>query len=371
MEPKVVVTSEENNVLNFTMSNIHHSLANSLRRICLSEIPTFVFKTTPYSENETDIITNTTRLNNEIIKQRLSCIPIHISDLDFPYQEYVVELNKENTNNIIEYVTTADFKIKKLVDNTYLSDRDTKEIFPPNIITGDYVTLSRLKPKLSENIQGEHLHFVSKINIDTASTNGMYNVVSTCSYGNTVDHITSNDKWNDKKKELIKNEVDESSIFIEEQNWKNLTGKRITLDNSFDFTVETVGVYSNFTILYKACDVMINKCNNLIDMLEKADIEIELNSDTTIENEYVITLKNEDYTIGNALVYFLYTTYYEGKNSPLSFVGFKIPHPHIPNGIIRMAFENISDVNTVSMYLTNAAEKIITTFKNIQINFKE
>ena len=47
-------------------------------------------------DSKVDIITNTTRLNNEIIKQRIGCIPIHIDDNDFPYQEYVVEVNKQN-----------------------------------------------------------------------------------------------------------------------------------------------------------------------------------------------------------------------------------------------------------------------------------
>ena len=47
-------------------------------------IPTVVFKTFPHSENLANIITNTTRLNNEVLKQRLACIPIHISDLTMP-----------------------------------------------------------------------------------------------------------------------------------------------------------------------------------------------------------------------------------------------------------------------------------------------
>ena len=50
MEPIIKITSEENNTLFFTMSNINHSLANSLRRIILSDIPTLVFRTFPHNE---------------------------------------------------------------------------------------------------------------------------------------------------------------------------------------------------------------------------------------------------------------------------------------------------------------------------------
>jgi DNA-directed RNA polymerase subunit L len=82
-------------------------------------------------------------------------------------------------------------------------------------------------------------------------------------------------------------------------------------------------------------------------------------------------MKNEDYTLGNALVYFIYQKYFLGTKS-VSFVGFRVPHPHIPNGIIRIAFDNDNDDSTtVSQYLTFAAESVITTFTNIQSNFKD
>ena len=55
MQPIITITSEESNVLNFTLSDIHYSLANSLRRIILSEIPTVVFKCFPDSESKVKI----------------------------------------------------------------------------------------------------------------------------------------------------------------------------------------------------------------------------------------------------------------------------------------------------------------------------
>ena len=60
----------------FTLSGVNVSLANAVRRTILSDVPLVVFRTTPNEKNKCNIITNTSRLNNEIIKQRLSCIPI-------------------------------------------------------------------------------------------------------------------------------------------------------------------------------------------------------------------------------------------------------------------------------------------------------
>ena len=107
-----------------------------------------------------------------------------------------------------------------------------------------------------------------------------------------------------------------------------------------------------------------------MELLESGDVEIKTNENTTVNNEFIVTLKNEDYTLGNVLVYFLYEKYFV-KDKTVSFVGFKVPHPHIPDSIIRIAFESVSnDKTTAIQYLTNAAQDVITTFTNIQNNFK-
>ena len=369
MEPTISITSEENNVLKFTMNNIHTSLANSLRRIILSEISTPVFRTFPHAESKVNIITNTTRFNNEILKQRIGCIPIHITDPEFPIDEYSIELNVKNDTDTIILCTTNDLKIKNITTDTLVSESATKNIFPPDPITGDYIPICRLRPKLSENLDGEQLEFKATLDMGNAKQDGMYNVVSTCSYGATTDDVKINDTWNEMKAQMEKNGSSEEEITFKKDNWMLLDAKRITLPNSFDYTIESVGVYSNFAIVYKACDIMINKCKNIIQLLEKGEIQIETNEDTTLDNEFVITFNNEDYTIGNPVVYFLYQDYYI-KDKSLSFVGFKVPHPHIPKGVIRMAFEAPETSTTVIQYIHSACEKVIKTFLKIKDNFK-
>ena len=370
MNPKITVQSEENNVLHFTIANIHYSLANSLRRIALSDVPTVVFRTFPHNESKVDILTNTTRLNNEILKQRIGCIPIHITDADFPYEDYVVECEKKNDSDTIILCTTEDLKIKNISTDKYLTSLATKEIFPPDPITGDYIPITRLRPRLSENIDGEQLHFVARLDLETAKHDGMYNIVSTCSYGNTLDSVKANDVWSERKSQLKKDGMNDEDIDFEHRDWLLLDAKRIVVPNSFDFTVESVGVFTNFEIMHKSCDIMIQKCTSFVKQLEDGDIEIKLNENSTTDNEYIITLKNEDYTLGNALVYFLYENHFV-RDKTVTFVGFKVPHPHIPDSIIRMALENgNNDKSTVAQYLTTAAQNVITTFTNIQGNFK-
>ena len=150
--PRIDNISESGDILSFTLSGVNVSLANALRRTILSDISTVVFKTTPYEENKATIHVNTSRFNNEIVKQRLSCIPIHITDSEIPLKNYLMEVSVENLTDTIIFVTTQDFKVKNVTTNEYLSEKDTRAIFPPNEQTGHYIDFVRLRPKISDAI---------------------------------------------------------------------------------------------------------------------------------------------------------------------------------------------------------------------------
>jgi DNA-directed RNA polymerase alpha subunit len=116
MNPKV--TNRINNLdkLTFTLENVDVSVANALRRVILSEIDTVIFRTSPYTENKANIIVNTSKMNNEILKQRLSSIPIHIKELDIDLlKNYKVELNITNDTDKIFVVSTEHLKIKNSI----------------------------------------------------------------------------------------------------------------------------------------------------------------------------------------------------------------------------------------------------------------
>ena len=58
-------------------------------------------------------------MNNELIIQRLSCIPIYIDDTSFPYEDYIVEINVSNDTENIKYITTKDFLNKNIKNDSY------------------------------------------------------------------------------------------------------------------------------------------------------------------------------------------------------------------------------------------------------------
>ena len=94
----------------FDIENMDLSVANGIRRIILTEIPTVGF----YGEDEptVDIHKNTGPLHNELMKHRIGLIPIYVSEEitdTYNDNDYKFELNIMNDSSNTINVTTADF----------------------------------------------------------------------------------------------------------------------------------------------------------------------------------------------------------------------------------------------------------------------
>jgi DNA-directed RNA polymerase subunit L len=368
VNPRVELTSKINDdELLFTLSGVNVSIANSLRRIILSDIPLVVFRVSPNNKNKCNIIANTCGLNNEIVKHRLSCVPIHIKDIEeFPLKNYIMELHVQNNTDTSMVVTTKNFVIKDLVTGRPLSQDKTLEIFPANDISGDHIDFVRLKAKPAEELQGKIIHLTCEFDIGTAKEDGAYNVVSTCSYGNTIDEAAQEAKLQQMKQKWKDEGKKESEIEFEAKNWKLLEGKRIFKNDSFDFIIQSVGIYTNAEILLKACKLMMNKLENLDSIIDKDEIEIKV-AENTMPNSYEIILENEDYTIGKVIEYFLLKNFYE--RGTLTFCGFKMLHPHDSYSIIRIAYKEPVEISYIKGNLKQCISYSVETFNKIRKEF--
>lgn len=342
MDP-VISNVQDDNYFKFRLAGVDVSVANSLRRIILSEIPVLVFRTSPHEENRVDIEANTSRFHNEIIKQRLSCIPVHISDPDFPHENFHFEIDKKNDTEEVMHITTEHFKMKDLKTDSYVNNSDVREIFPADSITGDYIDLIRLRP-----IGNEELRLKARLDIGTAKQDGAFNVVSTCSYAFAQDPIKVKEAW-------AREEKNHSGKHAK-HDWMLIEGKRHTLPNTFDFVIETIGHFTNSTIMYKATQVMLKK---LIDFNDVKDNSIKP-AMCTIPNCFDIHMEGEDYTLGKVLEFIIYDKHFN-KDKTVTFCGFKKPHPHIEKSYIRVGFaKDITEVDVANMLsLVVADAKVI------------
>jgi DNA-directed RNA polymerase subunit L len=359
--------------LQFTLENTDVSIANGLRRILLSEIPCLVFRTDvlPDTTENTVFHVNTTRHHNEILKQRLRCVPICIPSknkvTDFDYKAYRCEVQKKNTSDVTTYVTTEDFKV--IEKATGKEDKElTKQMFVPDPLSGHYIEFARLLPRVVDYTDGEELHFSAEFQISTAEQDSAYNVCSTCTYACTPDKKKQDEAW-DAIKETEKDKTES-----DEKNWRLSAAQRIVKPNSFDFTIETVsaGVYTNGELVRKACDCMKIKCEKFIETMldDTASTIIEAKYNVTMPLAYNIILKREGYTLGKALEHLIYSKHYYGDRT-LTFCAFKKTHPHDTDSYIQVALQDDTENNVahVSAVAVSAARDVILMFEHIKKQF--
>ena len=192
---------------------------------------------------------------------------------------------------------------------------------------------------------------------------GVYNVVSKCSYGNSPDKEKAAIIWEEVENKLRSEEISKEDIDFQKKNFYLLDAQRHYKPDSFDFVIETVGVYENKDIVRKACGILFDKFTQFILDIDSDSVAI-VRSETTMDNCFDIVLVNEDYTMGKVIEYILYEKYFNGDKT-LSFCGFKKFHPHNQESVVRIAFNNNVDKRMASQYLRVACTEAVRIFKKM------
>jgi len=363
MKSQISNISEENDVYRFTLSSINVSVANAIRRTILTEIPTVCFITEIEAENQSVFYENTSRLHNEILKQRLACIPVFETSMERLPNKYLLEVDVVNNTDNILYVTTEDFKIRNKETGEYMSEEETRRIFPADPLTNRFVDFVRLRPKITDMIPGEKIKFTCEFSVSNAKKNSCYNVVSKCSYQNTPNPEKIKLVWEEQQNKLMADEVPTTEIEFQKRNFMILDSQRYYIENSFDFVIQTLGIYTNAEIVRKACAILQNKFIDYIHLIDSDSIPIRT-SETTVENSYDVEFENEDYTIGKIVEYILYDSYYMNQKI-LTFCGFKKMHPHDEYSFVRIAFVEKTDKNMVRQLLKNVFQEAADLIRDI------
>lgn len=379
MDPKIASIVEENGILRFQLQNTNVSFANAIRRTLLSDIPTLVMRDTPYEKSTIKITKNTTRLNNEIIRHRLSCVPIH-HDVDFPVDKYSFVIDEQNTGNSVITLTTGDIKVIDTDSGKEAPASISKQLFPPDPMTNDYIPIVRLNPRVSDQVPGEALSLTAKAVVATAFENSCFNVVSCASYAMTPDkekqqqalnvHL-KNLKTEYTKQGMNKDDI-EKALEYAKNGWLALDGKRIVKKNSFDFEIETIGVYQNEELVRRACSVLIDSLEELEITLSQTNAIVDL-FNVKLGDYVMAKLENYDYTIAKVLEAILYNRNWEGKEKAdgLDYLATLRPHPHIPEIFLRLHFvdgldDRVSLEERSRMIILNAITESKDIFQKIK-----
>jgi len=373
---------ENDNTFKFTLAGLNVSLANAIRRTVQDDIPVYVFNI-----DKCHIEINTGRLHNEILKHRLQCIPIHskvsVNDwiLENPghniLDTYVMELDVQNDGEQTIYVTTADFRIKNKSNGRQLTTAEMERLFPRDKITNSHIIFARLRPKISDTIPGEHLKLSCEFAISNAAENSAFTAVCCSVYGNTIDVEAANKAWDSAELRIRddaakRNEsVNLTELEFQKKNFQILDRQRYFVEDSFDFNIESVGIYEPRELCKIACDILKYQFDKLGEEIESDNVTI-VKSETTMNNSYDFILERGDYTVGKALEYTLYEKGFMGKGgSPkMEFCGFKKMHPHDAHSIIRVSYiDNAADKNWLKNDLKQSCSELSYIFKSISSKF--
>jgi DNA-directed RNA polymerase subunit L/DNA-directed RNA polymerase alpha subunit len=369
MDPKIKEIVNDNQCLKFVLFDINFSIANSIRRTILSDIPVLVFKTETYQDNKCKIEKNNTRFHNEIIKQRLSSVPIFSKEFDVLVKDYELVVDEINNSTNIEYITTEHFKIRNKNNQNFLTQEETVKIFPPDKDTNMFIDFVRLRPKISDTILGEQLKLTCDFSISTAKNNGCFSVVSKCSYGNTLDIKRIDEEWNERHKTLIAEQTTEENIEFKKKDYYILDAQQIFIENSFDFVIQSISIYSNNELVKKACLILQNNIVDIINLIDEDAIPI-ITSDSanehfsSVDNSFDFIFEGYDYTLGKVIESVLYDKNYIGDKT-VTCISFDKMHPHTNDNILRIAFAEKVDKPTVRQYLKNTCLEIEQLYKKI------
>jgi DNA-directed RNA polymerase subunit L len=370
--------------LEFTLSDADVAYANGIRRTIIANIPLLVFKTSMPERKEgveqiksdCEIISNTSRLNNEIIKQRLSCIPICINNTEEFQQfvnNYILEVNVENNTDELLIVTTQNFKIKNITTGEYLSDNAHRTIFPPYIDTihgnEHFIQFVRLRPRISSEIPGEKINLTCRFSIGSAKDDSSFNVAGTCSYKRTPDLQAISQELRIKEVEFKEKGLSDREVELEKRNWQLLDGMRIVVPNSFDFIIETIGIYSNERLVSIACKMINTELKMVEQFIQNGQFQIH-SSNNTKPNCFDVYFENYDYTIGNILNQEMYQLFF--NSGEIHSVSVKKLHPHDKHITMEVSIvsNNNPQENLIRM-ITESCRSAQNIIKGIQKEIKK
>lgn len=342
------VFSNISNSLSFSIKNVDISIINGIRRTLITDIPIIGFVSD--SDDKSILIHhNNTSLNNEILENRISMIPIHLNDEEnenYVDDSFKIELNQKfNSTDILQLITTQHFTV-------FFNDKevDKNKYFPQHPVSKHNILITKLR-------KGEHIHFQATAQKKTARFNASFNPVSGCSYYFNFHH--------DDKLNPLDNE-------------RNYTRNKYGEPDEVIFSFEINNGLTHRYLFNKAIDIIIQKIIIIKEELEQLTNHNKIQHISKYsDNCFDFTFNNEDDTIGNILQSFIHNYCVRDQNlingRKCLYCGYLNVHP-LQNIIkLRITLDDNDELleNVFTNFLANICEEIHKHLTNIKNNWIE
>ena len=324
--------------LNNSNKEIKISLANAIRRTILSDLYTYIIDC-----HKIEFFENSSMLNDEFLKHRISLIPV-VSDLeDVDYDNIVIKCKKTNNGENIEGYYVSDF---------VCTDSNTEEIIDNNkLFKYPGLLIGKLKTNQSVSFEGRLLK-------DNPVHGGAEHCpASICLYTFKIDEEQAS-KMKEPLSEVEKIRFD--TLDIQRVYEKNSIGE----PNVYSFKIESIGFYSALKVLLFGIDALVERLNNIsIEMLNPSSKKFKVLENDENPDIHQFLIDDENETFGNLIS--TYMTY----DSNIFYCGYVIEHPLKKNILIRLKLkENNSEANCITAidqyikYLIQIINKIKSEF---------
>lgn len=356
----------------FELNNIPSCLANSLRRICISSIPTVTFndKWEEDEKNRSIIINaNTSVVNSELLKQRISLVPLNMAN-----QELKIKTEYNNIDGIRNFqfanpailpnfylrVKNDSEDIVDVSNNNFTTDNnDVKKFMVYDYFTNQATSIAKLKP-------GEEIDLICKPAISIGRNNARNNPCC-ISFKNKIDTRKVEDAFMDM---IEKMNHQRKKIMLEPYNEQEIKELRVSFDalgidrvyyknendeaNIFELSIESIGFMNPDQIFMDAIIMLKLTLKDVLNSIEikntskkiviRNNNKINFNSEENCTN---ITLKNETHTLGNLISSYLIKMFNETdieENKILKYVSYQTPHPTLDEiQLVFIPFETDKD----------------------------
>jgi len=365
----------------FTLSPIHVTYANTLRRLMLTGVETVAFRSDMTSTGSTtDVVVkqNDTPMTNETLADRIGLIPINVTEpLSWNSDKFIFTLKVAGSKDNTTYVKSGDFQVKEIVpteDEPIIVSSD--KFFPVNPITKDTCLIVTLQP--GSGTTQQFIEIEAKATKGTGREHARFSPVSQCSYEYTPDENPQRIEemfigWLDvaKKASGVEKGSERYNELLREFNTMSI--KRCFKVNekgepfSFNFTVETAGVLSVKYIVERACEVGENMCSRYVN-INRGDLpsEITISSSDSRIIGYDFLIRGHDHTLGNLLQTWLVENHIQGDVNPkITYAGYSVPQPLRDEMILRIGVEDGEEA-TARLAFAEAAKGCVDMFQKLR-----
>jgi DNA-directed RNA polymerase II subunit RPB3 len=342
--------------IKFQLTPTDVAYANVLRRVILTEVESVAFRSHILEDGSTSdikISKNSTPMSNEMLAHRIGLIPINISNpLEWNSAQYSFKLNVVNDSPDSRDIVAADIQV---LQNRGPEEEPlpipSGEFFYPDPISSDTSLIAVLKGRVGTQ-EPESLVFEAVASVGIGRENAQFIPVSQCSYSYTPDtspdrRLEFFEKWlrAHKKIDIVELETNATRKKELEREFNTMEVARCFMinergePNSFDFTLETVGVLDPFYIVARALQVIQEKLLTYVS-IDAGDLpkNIKVRPADARMKGFDFIFAEEDHTLGNLLQCWMDANLID--NNEITYAGYKVPHPLKDEMLLRIGVED-------------------------------